>query len=100
MPILALGGKGVISVASNIVPDVVADMCAKFFAGDVKGAAEIQTKYFDLFNDLFIEVNPIPIKTAMAMKKMILPTMRMPLCEMGAPNAARLEKTLKRFGIL
>jgi 4-hydroxy-tetrahydrodipicolinate synthase len=100
IPIMALGGKGIISVASNIAPRLVADMCDKFFTGDIKGAAEMQTKYFDLFNDLFLEVNPIPVKTAMGMKKMISPLMRMPLCEMGKANAARLEKTLKRFNLL
>lgn len=100
VPILSLGGKGVISVASNIVPEIVADMCAKFFAGDTKGAANIQTKYFDLFNDLFLEVNPIPIKAAMSMKNMISQRTRMPLCDMNPQNAAQLEKTLKRFGVI
>lgn len=100
IPIMALGGLGVISVASNIVPALVCEMCEKYLSGDTKGAADIQTRFFDLFNELFLEVNPIPIKTAMGMKKMISPILRMPLCEMGAANAARLGKTLTRFGIL
>lgn len=100
VPILALGGRGVISVAANIAPSLVADMCARFFAGDVAGAAKIQTEYFDFMNGLFTEVNPIPVKTAMGMLGMCSPLMRMPLCEMGEANADKLAAMLRRYGFL
>ena len=66
VPIMSLGGKGCISVLSNLLPKESAEMCAKFKAGDVKGAAEMQLKYLHLINALFSEVNPIPVKAAMA----------------------------------
>lgn len=64
VPILSLGGKGVISVLSNIMPKETHDICEKFFTGDIKGSLKIQTELLDLINSLFIDVNPIPIKKA------------------------------------
>lgn len=100
IPILALGGKGVISVVSNVAPKLMSDMCAKFFAGDLAGAAAMQIGNFDLCHDLFLETNPIPVKTALGMMGICSDLMRMPLCEMGAAAKEKLAATLKRKGLL
>ena len=100
IPILSLGGKGVISVVANVAPELMAGMCRRYFEGDHKGAAETQTDYYDLMHNLFIEVNPIPVKTAMGLMDLCSPLLRLPLCEMGGANKATLEKTLRRTGLL
>ena len=100
IPILSLGGKGVISVVANVAPVLMSDICRRYFAGDCKGAADMLVDAFDLMHHLFLEVNPIPVKTAMGMMGLCLPLMRLPLCEMGAANKATLEKTLRRAGLL
>ncbi len=100
VPILSLGGKGVISVLSNVLPDQTHDMCQLFFEGKVKEAAEMQLKYLDLINKLFCEVNPIPVKTAMALMGYCGYEIRLPLCEMEDANKAALEAVMKKHGII
>jgi len=97
VPILSLGGKGVISVTSNIIPRDTHDIVAKYLAGDVEGSLKLQLKAIDLCAALFCEVNPIPIKKASELLGMTNGKMRMPLTEME--NVARLEKAMKDYGI-
>ena len=99
LPILSLGGYGVISVLSNIAPKETHDMVQKFMDGDVKGAAEIQLKAIPLVNALFSEVNPIPVKAALNHMGMEVATLRMPLTEMEEENKAVLAQAMKDFGI-
>lgn len=99
LPILSLGGYGVISVLSNIAPKETHDMVQKFMDGDVKGAAEIQLKAIPLVNALFSEVNPIPIKAALNLMGMEVGPLRMPLTEMEEENKAVLAQVMKDFGI-
>lgn len=100
VPLLSLGGKGVISVLSNVAPKQTHDMCAKFFEGDVEGAREIQLKALPLINALFCEVNPIPVKKAMALQGQAAGPLRMPLTEMEPEHAKILENAMKEFGVL
>ncbi len=100
VPILALGGKGVISVLSNVAPGQTHDICAKFFAGDVAGSCQEQLRAIPLCNALFCEVNPIPVKKALSLMGKGEGTLRMPLTEMEEENAAKLEKAMKEYGIL
>ena len=100
VPLLSLGGKGVISVLSNVAPKETHDICAKYFEGDVTGSCEIQLKAIPLINALFCEVNPIPVKKGMELMGMMGGTLRRPLTEMEEANAARLEKEMQVFGIL
>ena len=100
VPLLSLGGKGVISVLSNVAPMETHDICAKYFEGDVTGSCEIQLKAIPLINALFCEVNPIPVKKGMELMGMMGGTLRRPLTEMEEANAARLEKEMQAFGIL
>lgn len=100
VPLLALGGKGVISVLSNIAPRQTHDICARFFAGDVEGSREIQLRSIELIDALFCEVNPIPVKKAMNLMGLNAGPLRRPLTEMEEANAVRLEKAMKDFGIL
>ena len=100
VPILALGGKGVVSVVSNVAPRLMSDLCSKFFAGDLESAAKLQIENYDLMHNLFLEVNPIPVKTAMGMMGLCSPLMRLPLCEMGAANKETLAQTLRSMGLL
>ena len=100
LPMMAVGAHGVISVASNIIPGEMKAMVDAFAAGDAAKACEIHKMYYCLFRDQFIETNPIPIKTAMAMAGIINEEFRLPLCEIGAANREKLEASLKRCGIL
>ena len=95
VPILSLGGTGVVSVWANLCPREVHDMCAAWFAGDAQKAREMQLKYLDLINALFIEVNPIPIKEAMNLRGMDVGGYRLPLCEMDPANKAKLIEAMK-----
>ena len=99
VPILALGGIGVISVLSNVAPRETHDMVAKFLAGDVKGSCEIQLKAIDLVEALFCEVNPIPVKAALNLMGMEVGPLRLPLTEMEPANLERLRKARIDFGI-
>jgi len=100
VPLLSLGGKGVISVLSNIAPEETHDICARFFEGDVEGSRKLQLELLSLINTLFIEVNPIPVKKALELMGMMGGTLRRPLTEMEEDNAAKLEKEMKAAGIL
>ncbi len=100
VPLLSLGGKGVISVLSNIAPKETHDICAKFFEGDVEGSRKLQLSLLTLINSLFIEVNPIPVKKALQLMGMMGGTLRRPLTEMEEDNAAKLEKEMKAVGLL
>ncbi|MCD8153193.1 MAG: 4-hydroxy-tetrahydrodipicolinate synthase [Clostridiales bacterium] len=99
LPILSLGGQGVISVLSNIAPRQTHDMVAKFLAGDHEGAAKIQLDAIPLINALFSEVNPIPVKAAMNLMGMNVGPLRMPLTEMEEGNKAVLARAIKDFGL-
>lgn len=100
VPILALGGIGVISVLSNIVPRQTHDICQKFFDGDVEGSRKMQLEAMELCSALFCEVNPIPVKKALSLMGMCSGALRMPLTQMEEPNAQRLERAMKAYGIL
>lgn len=100
VPIMSLGGLGVISVLSNVAPKQTHEICQKFFDGDVKGSCKMQLDALDLCNSLFCEVNPIPVKKALNLMGMEAGPLRMPLSEMEEANAARLEKSMKAYGIL
>lgn len=100
VPLLSIGGIGVISVISNIAPQQTHDMLQAFFDGDVAKAAAMQLKSLPLVNALFSEVNPIPVKKALNLMGMNVGSLRSPLCEMGEENAAKLAQAMKDFGIL
>ncbi|MBP5266527.1 MAG: 4-hydroxy-tetrahydrodipicolinate synthase [Lachnospiraceae bacterium] len=100
VPLLSIGGIGVISVISNVAPQQTHDMIQAFFDGDVAKAAEIQLRSLPLVNALFSEVNPIPVKKALNLMGMNVGSLRSPLCEIGAEHAAQLEQAMKDFGIL
>ena len=100
VPILALGGKGVISVLSNVAPRETHEICARYFAGDVEGSRELQLRAMDLCDALFCEVNPIPVKKALNLMGMEAGSLRLPLTEMEEANAAKLEKAMREFGVL
>jgi len=93
--ILTLGGVGVVSVAANIIPKAVAEMVALTLKGEIEKGRQIHERYFELFKNLFIETNPIPVKTALKRMGMYNGEMRLPMCEMTASNEEKLEKTLK-----
>lgn len=99
IPILSLGGKGVISVLSNVAPKEAHDICAKFFAGDVKGACELQLKAIPLIEQLFCEVNPIPVKKAVNLMGMECGGLRMPLTELSEEHEKSLAQAMRDFGI-
>ena len=99
VPLLSLGGKGVISVLSNVAPKETHDICAKFFAGDVKGACELQLKAIPLIEQLFCEVNPIPVKKAVNLMGMECGGLRMPLTEISPEHEKSLAQAMKDFGI-
>ena len=99
VPILSLGGLGVISVLSNVAPQQTHDMVMKFLEGDVAGSREIQLKALPLIDALFCEVNPIPVKAAMNMMGWEAGPLRMPLTEMEPEHKERLKKAMIDFGI-
>lgn len=100
VPILSLGGKGVISVLANVAPRQTHEICAKFFAGDVEGSCKMQLEVMDLYGALFCEVNPIPVKKALNLMGMGAGSLRLPLTDMEEANTARLEKAMREYGIL
>lgn len=100
VPIMSLGGKGVISVLSNICPKVAHDIPALYLEGKYKESAELQLKYLELCNAMFMDINPIPVKVAMQMMGMGAGPLRMPLCEMTDANNAKLEKILKKYDLI
>ncbi len=100
LPLLAVGGKGVISVLSNIAPRQTHDMCQKFFDGDIEGSRKLQLEALELISALFCEVNPIPVKMAEKLMGMNNGILRRPLTQMESANADRLEKAMKEYGLL
>ncbi len=99
IPIMALGGKGCISVLSNILPKESALMCQKFFDGDIKGATRMQLDYIPLINALFSEVNPIPVKAAMAKMGYCEDYLRLPLTQMEDAHREVLFSEMRKAGI-
>jgi len=100
VPILSLGGKGVISVLSNLIPGETSQMVKKFMAGDVQGAARMQLDYLSLINALFCEVNPIPVKAAMHAMGYCSDDIRLPLTPMEDDNRAKLLGLMRSHGII
>lgn len=99
VPILSLGGKGVISVLSNVAPKETHDICELFFKGETKASAELQLKAIPLVEQLFCEVNPIPVKKAMKLMGYDCGPLRMPLTELTPEHEKSLAKAMKDFGI-
>ena len=99
VPVLSLGGKGVISVLSNLLPAETSDMCHRYLRGDVAGARELQLKYLDLVDLLFCEVNPIPAKAACAAMGWCEDYLRLPLTPMEDANKQKLLAEMRRLGI-
>lgn len=100
VPLLSMGGLGVISVVANIAPQAMHDMCAKFFEGDLAGAQKLQRDTFEIFKYLFCEVNPIPVKKAVDLMGLNAGPLRMPLTEMTPANAEKLAQAMKNFGLI
>ncbi|MDD6160063.1 MAG: 4-hydroxy-tetrahydrodipicolinate synthase [Oscillospiraceae bacterium] len=100
VPIMALGGMGVISVASNLIPEVMKQLCDLCLSGDFKGAAEIQTGYASLIDALFCEVNPIPVKAAMELLGLCSGHVRLPLCRPSREHLEQIRRELVRFGLI
>ncbi len=100
VPLMSMGGLGVISVVANCAPEIMHDMCERFHRGDVAGAAEIQRHIDELCDLLFMEVNPIPIKKAMNLLGFEAGPLRMPLTEMEPAHAEQLRDAMVRYGLL
>ena len=100
LPMMAIGAKGVISVASNIAPKPVADMVHAALAGRWDEARRLHLRYYRLFTDMFIDSNPIPVKAAMAMAGLIEEVYRLPMCETTDANKKKIAECLKEVGIV
>ena len=100
VPMMSLGAKGVISVASNIIPDVMLRMSHLCLDNDFQAASELQIQYMDLIDALFCEVNPIPVKAAMNLMGMEAGILRLPLCDMSNANRNTLKASMERMGLL
>lgn len=99
-PIMSLGGKGVISVLSNILPQVAHDIAQTALNGDFKKSAELQLKYLELCNAMFMDVNPIPVKVAMRMMGIDVGPLRLPLCDMTPANTEKLKSVLQKYELI
>jgi 4-hydroxy-tetrahydrodipicolinate synthase len=100
LPILSIGGTGIISVVANIVPRDVADLVSEFAKGNIKKARELHYKLLPLIKAAFLETNPIPVKTAMGLLGICEPDLRLPMCPMSAENLEKLKNALKEYGLL
>ena len=100
VPILSIGGKGVISVLANVMPDETHDICELYFNGKTKESADLQLKLLDLINALFIEVNPAPVKTALDLMGFEVGNLRLPLGELTPENRAELERIMRKHNLL
>jgi 4-hydroxy-tetrahydrodipicolinate synthase len=100
VPLLSVGGSGVISVVANIIPKETHDMVMAFLNGDIKKAAELQLLAKPLIDSLFIEVNPIPVKTALNLMDLNVGSLRLPLIDMSEKGKAVLENEMKKFGLI
>ncbi len=99
-PLLCVGGMGVISVVSNVVPGDMAGMCNAFFAGDLKKARELHYKMWPLTEAMFYETNPVPVKTALKLMGKITGEVRQPLCPMSTANEDKLKKVMQKYGLI
>lgn len=99
VPMMAIGGKGLISVAGNIIPDRVSEMCAKALEGDFKAATKMQLDCLELMNSLFVEVNPIPVKAAMNLMGLDVGETRLPLCNMDPANLDKVRAAMLAAGL-
>ena len=100
VPLMSLGGIGAISVLSNVMPRETCEICEKFFAGDISGAAALQYKYHSLINALFSEVNPIPVKAAMAAMGWCENTLRLPMTPMDEAKADKMYAIMRSHGLI
>lgn len=100
LPVLSIGGRGIISVVANITPRETADLVAAFEKGDLKKAQDLHFKLLPLVKAVFLETNPIPIKTAMGLLGMCEPDLRLPMCGISADNLEKLKIALKDYGLL
>lgn len=100
VPIMSLGGKGVISVLANVIPKEVHEMTHAYLNGDTAKACKLQLDYLELSNNLFIETNPIPVKTALNMMGIEVGPLRLPLYDMSQENEAILKATLKKYNLI
>ena len=99
-PLLAVGGKGVISVTANVVPGDVANLCKSFERGDYAEARRLHYQLLSLNNAMFFETNPIPVKTALGLMGKISPELRLPLSPMSAANLEKLRKVMREYGLI
>ncbi|MDD5108840.1 MAG: 4-hydroxy-tetrahydrodipicolinate synthase [Candidatus Omnitrophica bacterium] len=100
LPVLSIGGTGIISVVANIVPKDVADLVSAFEKGDIKASRKLHYKLLPLIKAVFLETNPIPIKTAMGLLGMCQSDLRLPMCSMSESNLEKLKKALRDYGLL
>ncbi len=100
LPLLAIGGKGVISVISNVAPQDMAGLCNAFFQGDLEGARKLHFKMWPLMEAMFYETNPAPAKTALKMMGKITGEVRQPLCPMSPANEEKLRQVLQKYGLI
>jgi 4-hydroxy-tetrahydrodipicolinate synthase len=100
LPILSVGGQGTISVTANIVPDKINEMIDAFLGGDYRKALNLHHKLEPLHDAMFLETNPIPVKTAMNLMGMNVGGFRLPLCEIGDANKTKLETVLRRYELI
>lgn len=100
LPVLSIGGKGVISVAANIVPKDIKALCDSFAKGDIKEAQKLHFRLLPLIKALFIETNPIPLKTAMGIMGLCEPDLRLPMCSIAEKNLVVLKEALKNYGLI
>lgn len=100
LPILSIGGKGVISTSANLIPSVMSEICRLYFQGNEKESRQLFLKYLDIMNTLFIDVNPMPVKAAMNMAGWDCGGCRLPLTEISKENETKLRQTLEKYGLL
>lgn len=100
LPVLSIGGIGIISVVANIIPADVASMVEAFANGDLKKAQQLHYKLLPLIKAVFLETNPVPVKTAMGLLGMCAPDLRLPMCGMSDDNLEKLKKALRDYGLL
>ena len=100
VPVMSLGGKGVISVLANVAPKETHELCKAYLDGECQKATKMQLEYLDLINDLFIEVNPIPVKTALNLMGKNAGNLRLPLVDMEDANKNKLEASMKKHNLI
>jgi 4-hydroxy-tetrahydrodipicolinate synthase len=100
LPIMALGGQGIISVVANLIPQDMSNMVSAFEQGNLEEAKRLHYKMFPLIKAAFLETNPIPVKTAMGIMKLCSPEMRLPMAPMGEANVNKLKKVMKEYGLV